>query len=796
MASPKTISLFLLVASWSAFQPVFGEEDHDPTAFIISGFKLETLPGGYGYANFIENLAPDAVWLTEESNDFGLLDQAKVYFEGDSWTQFNWQYAGFAINSALDDGAPALQLPSLAIGSMALVSESPERRTYGVHFTPRSPQGTSSRVMFSTVFPNLGGYTVLGKLAVANHASLRAADLYSTRRRIAASTQLDFGFEKRSGLSSLLLAAGYLDLDRRFNDFNRKDTQFTENGELFRLLARWQRRFASGTLGLDLVANDGGRDNLFAEDGRYPQETYVQDKRSWLAGVTWDSRAVNLKISWLHERQERRPAVTDAGKDLKDIDGQGFLPFEKWGTFRADTLEVAAGRAFSFSWLGRRTVVEPFLDLSAIFHSAGEETGASNAVSFAGQPYLVYLWKGNREYRNRRRTALAGTLFNMELSERFTFNARLFLQYQGLDFQAPGSGLDFLQPGGEAGFHVQAGKNTGISLSAGILPYELRGDVADFLEARRPGASVYYWNDNNRDGLFQEGEAGAAFGQSGGASHAAARGLKPSLRERLELLLTTRLSANFHLDIKGLYKRIRRPLWVRFADEYGHYEEIGGQAYYFLDRPVAAYELGHAAFAKDPFYAQFLIRLQGEKARRWYFSFSFLAHMGMGTTAFGNGPEANDIGVVSESQAFPNSWINGFGRVDGDRAFVGKVFFGYHLSRRLFVSGSVKYRDGDPFAFINAFRHDGQWILTYQTIKAEDERGKKGGPREDCIWDFNFKLGHEISLFGKEGRLELSLFNLLDFGGELSENAFSGGERLANELQLPRSLRLGLVLEL
>jgi hypothetical protein len=45
--------------------------------------------------------------------------------------------------------------------------------------------------------------------------------------------------------------------------------------------------------------------------------------------------------------------------------------------------------------------------------------------------------------------------------------------------------------------------------------------------------------------------------------------------------------------------------------------------------------------------------------------------------------------------------------------------------------------------------------------------------------------------------LELSFFNLLDFGGELSENVFSDeSERLANELQLPRSLRLGIVLEL
>ncbi|MDD8013078.1 MAG: hypothetical protein PHX05_06345, partial [Acidobacteriota bacterium] len=101
------------------------------------------------------------------------------------------------------------------------------------------------------------------------------------------------------------------------------------------------------------------------------------------------------------------------------------------------------------------------------------------------------------------------------------------------------------------------------------------------------------------------------------------------------------------------------------------------------------------------------------------------------------------------------------------------------------------------FAFIDACRRDNQWVLTYQTIKAEDKNGKKGGPREDCIWDFNFKLGCDMTLFGKKGRLELSVFNLLDFGGELSENAFSSdAERLANELQLPRSLRLGLVLDL
>ena len=791
----------LLLLAVCAPSQGYAQESHDESEFVIDGFRLETQPGGYFYPNFLENLAPDAVWLTEESNGFGLVDRPKVYFEGDSWTQFSWHYAGYAVTSALDDGAPALQPPFLAIGSMALLGETPERRRYGFFFTPRSPGpgSTVARVMVSTAFPNLGGYTALGKLAVANHASLRAENLYTTRRRLDGNAQFDFGVEKNFRLSSLLLAGGYQGLERRFNDFNQRDAQFEESSERLQFLGRWQRRFAAGTLGLDLVINAGSRDNLFAEDGRYPQETYEQDKRSWLAGAAWSGPALDLRLSWLHERQELRPAVLDAGKDLRDIDGQGFFPFEKHGEFRADTLALAADSKLEFSWLGRNVEIAPFLDLSLVLHSARERTGAHNEIYFAGQPYLVYSWPGagTYAYRNQRRQAAAGTLLGMEVGRRIGLHARLFMQYQALDFQGGGNTVSFLQPGGEAGLRFRLGRRASARLSFGVLPYEMGAGVSDFLEGERPGASIRYWADGNGDGLFQPGELGPVFGLSGGPAHVVGRDLKPSLRQRLELFFTTPVSSRFQLDVKALYKKIRRPLWTAFSGDYGHYEEIDGRSYYFLDHPVTAYELVNAPFAKDPFYAQFLVRVHGERERRWYFSFSFLAHMGMGYTAFGNGPEANDIGVISESQAFPNSWINGFGRVDGDRAFVGKIFFGYYLAPRLFLGGSVKYRDGNPFAFIDAFQRQGHWVITYQTIKAEDEHGKKGGPREDCIWDFNFKLGYDIVVFGKKARLELSLFNLLDFGGELSENAFSNDrERLANELQLPRSLRLGVVVEL
>jgi hypothetical protein len=78
-----------------------------------------------------------------------------------------------------------------------------------------------------------------------------------------------------------------------------------------------------------------------------------------------------------------------------------------------------------------------------------------------------------------------------------------------------------------------------------------------------------------------------------------------------------------------------------------------------------------------------------------------MAHMGMGSTILADGP-SSDIGLLDETMANPNSWINSFGRVDGDRGFVAKLLYGFYLADKATCAFTVKYRDGSPFAFINA----------------------------------------------------------------------------------------------
>ena len=387
----------LLLVALGLPRPVDAQELPDETEFVIADFRLETQPGGYLYPNFFENLAPDAVWLSEESNGFGLLDQPRVYFEGDSWTQFDWHYAGHAINSALDDGAPALQIPILAIGSMALQSETPRRRGYGFHVSPRTPQRTLTRLMLSTVFPDLGGYLGLGKLAVANHASMRAEDLYYTRRKIAGSYQLDFSFEKKSPLSSLLLAIGYFSLNRRFNDFNRRDQPVRGGRRPAAAPGALAEAIGQGDAGAWTWSSTPAAATACSPRTAATRRRPTRQDKTLLAGRgLLGGPPVQSEISWLQEWQERRPAVSDAGKDLRDIDGQGFFPFEKWGRFRRRHPGPGRGQTFAVTWLGKtadRALPGPEHGRSI---PRAEQTGTSNAIFFAGQPYLVYSVAGGR----------------------------------------------------------------------------------------------------------------------------------------------------------------------------------------------------------------------------------------------------------------------------------------------------------------------------------------------------------------------------------------------------------------
>lgn len=767
-------------------------------SFLFSKFLIEHLPGASFYPSFFENYVPDATFLIEESNGFSLLDAPRVYYEGDSFVHFNWSYSGFPINSALDKGAPAVLVPFFSITQYELKGETPFCRDSGLNFVFNAPDKTFSLVKISNVWSNLGGYGSWATTFVDPHATTEERDdlLYTERRKILQNYLVDFVFNKKIRRSKLFFSFSYFDIERQFNDFNLFDSVFKEAGRLILLHSQYRKTQEDGYFQVAGIFNSLSRDNDLAELGRLPQETREKEKQSLFAGFELKKKSFNLKLSFIHEKEDLSPVIPDFMKDLADSDGDGFFPFERMGSFSANIFMLGFDLPFEFPKKDKKMRIDLFGDLKWASLKGSETTSRFNPISFGGQPYLVIRWQEGADYQNRNTYARMGAMFNGNIRDEISLFAKFLIQHSSLHFSSSENNISSVDAGFDVGVVLFKDRNPEILFSYGQIPYELRENVNFFLERKRSGGILYRWSDDNQDLQYQNGEEGEIFGYTGGPFHSLDEELRLPYRKRFLLSLSAKLSRRFSVYIKGLYKKISNNFWVRFKEDYGFFEEIDGHALYFFSRPFAEYELTNYPFDKEPFYGQLLLQIKGSEEGKWFFSFSFLAQIGMGYTAFGNGPAANDTGILDESQANPNSWINGYGRVDGDRAYVGKLYFGFYLAKRLFVAASLKYRDGDPFAFIDtAWAYD-QRVLYLKTIQAENERGVKGGPREDYLSDISIKVKYETRLFNRDFEFFVSLFNAFDFGSELSEYVFSGGSRWANELQIPRSLRVGLSLKL
>lgn len=769
------------------------QEDFINNIFVFDNFLMENLPGGYFTGFYLENYASGATLLIEENNGFSYFDNPRVYFEGDSFLDFNWYYNGFKTNSALNNGNTAIIFPFSSYSSYSLNGESPVNELYGLEMMSKDHGENFSRIFLSSVYGDLGSYSFLGPIMVQpEHASLRDEMLYNTRRRVKNNYFIDYMYNRSFNKGIFTFSFNHLFLKREFNDFNDFDTIFSENSNIITISSRYKRYFKKGFIELTGAFNTLKRDNLYAELGRFPEETLNLERDSYFSGIKLRIKSTEIKLSFIHEKEKFVPAVKDFSKDIFDNDGGDIFPENRIGDISSNIINLNINtsliRANGFTALlysdGRFSEI-----------SGNEIINDHNALFAGNAPYQVILWEDSHKYTNYNLSLVTGLNLTLKLNKNYVLHGKLSLNYNDLKFEYKNNNINSIKPGFDLGIS-RFGKNSGFLLSFGISPGNLNENINSFLETSRPSATIYNWNDQNNDNIFQSGEEGQIYGYSGGKYHFLDPGLKTPEKKRLMFIYSTKISKNFIFNLKGLYKKVKNNFWIKFFDNYGNYELVNNENLYFYDQPYKDYYLSNYDFEKDPFYAELLINFTGRIKERWFFSFSFMAHMGMGYTSFGNGANSNDTGILNESMADPNYWINGYGRVDGDRGFVSKLYFGYHLSKNLFLGVSFKYRDGDPFAFLNSVYKNDQWIIYYKTIQAENEKGVKGGPREDYVSDMSLKLSYSFRFFNKRSKLSLSVFNILDFGSEISEYVFSGGDRLSMELQIPRSVRLNLQIEI
>ncbi|MBR6492794.1 MAG: hypothetical protein IKT13_02555, partial [Paludibacteraceae bacterium] len=199
--------------------------------------------------------------------------------------------------------------------------------------------------------------------------------------------------------------------------------------------------------------------------------------------------------------------------------------------------------------------------------------------------------------------------------------------------------------------------------------------------------------------------------------------------------------------------------------------------------------------------------------RKWFVQVSWQSYLMSGISALGNGPLSNNIGVLSESTAHPETFqvlyekdlpYQANGRLNQDRAYIARIQVTYNACKYFSIGFNGKFKDGQPFT---NYEVRTQMVGTQPkaTIMPYDARGinlanNAFGKREDAFFNFELRATGRWWVRDIPMSLEVQCYNLYDFGTGLTEYTFdrntSVPARTTMSMCIPRGLlftfRIGL----
>ena len=268
------------------------------------------------------------------------------------------------------------------------------------------------------------------------------------------------------------------------------------------------------------------------------------------------------------------------------------------------------------------------------------------------------------------------------------------------------------------------------------------------------------------------------------------------------------------------YKKFYHTWMTQFADEgvaaNGFYN---GDGYYFLypgeRQYVIGYQptdlMGEGFFTNTPYYLSQTSRYT-YRGRKFLFSLSWQSMIGVGLSALGNGPASNNIGVLSESTANPNTRYTvenaqgrypGVGRLDQDKAYVCRIYLAYNVNKHFQFGVNGRWTDGQPFSFFYTSNHTDNEGNTQVAIRPGCTRGINPtdgnfGCRESALFNIDLHARLKWQIHQCPMSLSLLCYNIYDFGNVYNEMCFPKEEGRGPNMTLtiPRGLIGTLKIEL
>jgi hypothetical protein len=169
----------------------------------------------------------------------------------------------------------------------------------------------------------------------------------------------------------------------------------------------------------------------------------------------------------------------------------------------------------------------------------------------------------------------------------------------------------------------------------------------------------------------------------------------------------------------------------------------------------------------------------------------------VGISAMGNGVLTNNLSVLSESLANPNTYINALGRLDSDRAYIVRIYYQQNLGKNWKLGFQVKYKDGQPvnrnLFDLSSNANGNQFALWNIDAKGINPYTGQFGIREGGFWNYELKFQHEFELFGHTASADLNIYNFNDVAVPLNNYNFpEPDQQYALEYQIPRGFLLSL----
>lgn len=282
--------------------------------------------------------------------------------------------------------------------------------------------------------------------------------------------------------------------------------------------------------------------------------------------------------------------------------------------------------------------------------------------------------------------------------------------------------------------------------------------------------------------------------------------------------------------------RLYYDLWMTYYDQpfdaYGFYQEhtttvSNKQEKWQVTNPiffenagekhyVVGYEnkelLGGNFFTNKPLYLSNVVKY-AYNGKKVFFSLSWQSYLMSGLSAMGNGVQSNTIGILSESTANPNTYLNesntdgayrASGRVDQDRSFIARIQLGYNITPNWGIHLNGKFKDGTPITNFRTLAYTDNKGNTQLAVYNADTKGINlsayhFGKRKDAFFNIDIRLRYRGLIRQVPLEAEVMCYNIYDFGTELFEFNFDedmGAGRRAMVLNIPRgmmfTLRVGL----